>query len=277
MKRILIYVVFFLSYLPEGFSIVYHSQNAFVQLLDSFAFARDGFVVQRQCLSQALIDQQAGAVAAYLLRANPLQGGRIHPEIVRRRQAYECQASSGIMTLVHHERLLGLLNMLAGERSFPVGIGSPEGTQQLRTCHACATDATPHISAWIALRAIPLEAGLSVLPGSHTNNRQCLQHLLSADPQLAETLRQMRDEGASLEDWQGLESRLLEGMRTLQKQMIDQPPRVLALNKGDVLIQQQGLLVNAPRLDSRSCLVARYSAANLHRNHYFSDTEPELS
>lgn len=254
-------------------------QNVSVPLLDSFAFARDGFVVQRQCLAPGLIDQQIGAVAAYLLRANPQQGvgGRIHPQIMRRRQAYECQTSSAIMTLVYHDRLLGILNMLAGERSYPVGIGSPEGIQQLRTCHACDTDAMPHISAWIALRAIPLEAGLSVLPGSHTNNRQCLQRLLAADPQLATTLQQMREEGASLEAWQALEVHLLEGARTLQKHMIDQSPRLLALNKGDVLIQQQGLLVNAPRLDSRSCLIARYSSANLHLNHYFSDTELEPS
>jgi len=255
------------------------SLHTFAPLLDSFAFARDGFVVQRQCLSPGLIDQQAGAVAAYLLRASPLHSvsARIHPEVMRRRQAYECRTSAGIMTLVHHDRLLGILNMLAGERSYPVGIGSPEGTQQLRTCHACDTSSAPHISAWIALRAITLEAGLSVLPGSHTNNRQCLQRLLSADRQLASTLHQMHEECASLEDWQALERRLLEGMRTLQKNLIGQPPRLLALNKGDVLIHQQGLWVNAPRLDSRTCLVARYSAANLRRNHYFSDTESELN
>jgi hypothetical protein len=242
--------------------------------LDSFAFARDGFVLQRNCLSPALIDQQAAAVATYLLRRDPVRqaGARAHPEILRRRQAYECR-TSGVMTLVHHERLLMTLHMLAGERSYPVGIGSPESAQELRTCHACiANGGSPHMTAWIALRSIPLEAGLSVLPGSHTDNRQCLERLLAEDPALAEKLQQMREEGASLEQWQALECRLLEGMRARHAQAAGQGLRVLALRKGDVLIQQQGLRVNAPRLDSRHCLVVRYSATQLHRNHYFSDS-----
>ncbi|HEY0201872.1 MAG TPA: phytanoyl-CoA dioxygenase family protein [Burkholderiaceae bacterium] len=251
-----------------------HSLSSSAPPLDSFAFARDGFVLLRDCLSPTLIDQQAAAVATYLLRSDPIRksGARAHPEVLRRRQAYEYR-TSGVMTLVHHERLLATLHMLAGERSYPVGIGSPESTQELRTCHACsANGGSPHITAWIALRPITLEAGLSVLPGSHTDNRQCLERLLAEDPELAGTLQQMREEGASLEQWQALESRLLEGMHTRQTQASGQGLRLLALNKGDVLIQQQGLLVNAQRLDSRSCLVVRYSATQLHLNHYFSDS-----
>jgi hypothetical protein len=241
--------------------------------LDSFAFARDGFLVLRNCLPETLIDGQAAAVAAYLLRSDPARhaAARVHPEILRRRQAYECR-TSGVMSLVHHERLLGTLHMLAGERSYPVGIGSPEVTQVLRACNACALGSgSPQMTAWIALRPIALEAGLSVLPGSHTDNRQCLQRLLAEDPGLAEALHVMREEGASLEQWQALEVRLVEGMRARQSQTATQGMRLLALRKGDVLIQQQGLLVNAPRLDGRNCLVVRYSAAQLHRNSYFSD------
>jgi hypothetical protein len=244
--------------------------------LDSFAFARDGFVVKRGCLPESLIDSQLAAVAAHLLRSD-LHGRharvKVHPEILRRRQVHECQ-TDGVMNLVHHERLLGTIHMLAGERSFPVGIGSPQATQVLRACNSCPLrGGSPQMTAWIALRAVALEEGLSVLPGSHTENRQCLRRLLDERPELAARLRAMREEGASLESWQDLESQLVKGMREQQSKVVREDMRLLALRKGDVLIHQQGLLVNAPRLDGRNCLVVRYSAAQLHRNAYFSDSE----
>ena len=244
--------------------------------LDSFAFARDGFVVKRGCLPEALIDSQLAAVAAHLLRSD-LHGrhskAKVHPEILRRRQVHECH-SDGVMNLVYHERLLGTVHILAGERSFPIGIGSPEATQVLRACNSCPMrGGNPQMTAWIALRPVVLEEGLSVLPGSHTENRQCLRHLLAEQPELAGRLRLMQEEGASLEAWQDLENQLVKGMGEQQSYAAREDMRLLALRKGDVLIHQQGLLVNAPRLDGRSCLVVRYSAAQLHRNTYFSDSQ----
>lgn len=237
-------------------------------LIDSFAFARDGFVLLRGCLPEALVDRHAAVVAAYRLRCKPSCGQRqIHPQVLRQRSTFHLQAA-GILGLVLHERLLAPLNILAGERSYLLGIDALESAQVLLACNAYAGSA-PHLSVLIALRSIPLEAGLKVQPGSHLDSRRSLQRMLAANPVLAAQLQQMREEGASLEQWRQLEVRLLRSCA--QEQPAGQAMRLLALRKGDVLIRQQGLLGAAERVERNSCLVVRYGAAQLHRNPYFSE------
>ncbi|PMR73800.1 hypothetical protein [Billgrantia endophytica] len=240
-------------------------------MIDSFAFDYDGFTVLRGCLPKSVIDHYAAAVAAYLLRCEPPKMGvrQVHPEVLRRRQAVYGR-TTGISGLVLHERVLKPLNMLAGESSYLLGVGSLESEQVLSACNACA-GAPAHLSVWIALRSIPLEAGLKVSPGSHAHSRRSLQRLLAAEPALAGRLQRMREEGASLEQWRELETHLLWALRAQEEQQAEQNMRLLALHKGDVLIQQQGLISSAARVEGRSCLVARYGAEQLHRNHYFSD------
>lgn len=251
------------------------SAHKLLPLIDSFAFARDGFVVLRGCLPESLIDQQAAAVASYLLRCEPVMplANRAHPEVLRRRQAVHSR-DSGVLQLALHERLLMPLNILAGERSYLRGLGSLHSEQLLATCNACA--GTPaHLSAWVALRPIGLEAGLRVLPGSHARTRSGLKRLLMADASLAQCLQQMSEEGASLEQWRKLEATLLARVQAEQVQQAGMDMRVLAMGKGDVLIQQQGLICAAPRVDGRSCLVAHYGAEQLHRSPYFSDIDAD--
>ncbi len=237
-------------------------------LIDSFAFARDGFVLLRGCLSDVLVDRHASAVAAYRLRCEPRRAGQSsYAPALRAGRAVPLQAT-GILGLVLHERLLAPLNMLAGERSYLLGIDALESAQGLLSSNICA-GGLPHLGVLIALRPIPLAAGLKVQPGSHLDSRRFLQQALSADPALAAQWRQMHEEGASLERWRQLEARLLQ-MRELDASTA-QPMRLLALRKGDVLIQQQGLLGAAERVERNSCLVVRYGAAQLHRSSYFCD------
>ncbi|GAB3373201.1 hypothetical protein [Azotobacter armeniacus] len=242
--------------------------SATALLIDSFAFAREGFVLLRGCLPDTLVDRYAAAVAAYRLRCEPSRGQRqVHPQVLRRRGTFHLQAS-GILGLVLHERLLAPLNMLAGERSYLLGIDALESAQMLLACNACV-DSAPHLGVLIALRPIPLEAGLKVQPGSHLDSRRSLRRMLAADPALAAQLQWMHEGGASLERWRQLEARLLRARA--QEQPAGQAVRLLALRKGDVLIQQQGLLAAAERVERNSCLVVRYGAAQLHRNSYFSE------
>jgi len=236
--------------------------------IDSFAFARDGFILLRGCLSEVQVDRHAAAVAAFRLRSEPARGRRqVHPRVLRRRNALHLQAT-GILGLVLHERLLAPLNMLAGERSYLLGIDALEDGAIALAGNACA-GGYPHLTALIALRSIPLEAGLKVLPGSHLDSRRSLQQLFAADPALASQLRQMHDEGASLEQWRHIEARLLRAGPEARSSA--QVARLLALRKGDVLIQQQGLLGTVGRVERNSCLLVRYGAAHLHRNTYFSE------
>lgn len=254
--------------LPQGSKVMLEARSATVPLIDSFAFARDGFVLLRGCLPETLVDRHAAAVAAYRLRCEPSCGQRQpHPQVLRRRSAVHLQAA-GILGLVLHERLLAPLNMLAGERSYLLGIDALESAQVLLASDACA-GGTPHLGVLIALRPIPLEAGLKVQPGSHLDSRRSLQRMLAGDPALAVQLRRMHEEGASLERWRQLEARLLRARA--QESSPGQPMRLLALRKGDVLIQQQGLLGAAERVERNGCLVVRYGASQLHRNPYFSD------
>jgi len=252
---------------------MFESASSLLPLIDSFAFARDGFVLLRGCLPERLIDQHAAAVARYLLRCEPMCPGvqQPHREILRRRQAFHGRAT-GVLQLTQHERLLSPLNMLAGERSYLLGLGNLQGEQVLAACNACA-GAPAYLSVWIAMRPIALEAGLKVVPGSHTRNRSCLRRLLAEEPEMAEQLRQMREEGASLERWREFEASLLARLRAQKALQAGQDMRLLALHKGDVLIQQQGLVSLATRVEGRSCLVAHYGAEQLHRNHYFTDAD----
>ncbi|GAB3467145.1 hypothetical protein [Azotobacter salinestris] len=244
------------------------ASRATALLPDSFAFARDGFILLRDCLPESLVDRHAAAVAAYRLRCKP--SGRqpqAHPQALRQRSAFRLQAA-GILGLVLHERLLAPLNMLAGERSYLLGIDAFESAPVSLACGACTGDA-PHLSVLIALRSVPLEAGLKVQPGSHLDSRRSLRRLLAGNPALAAQLQRMHEEGASLEQWRQLEVRL---QRTrAQESSAGQAMRLLALRKGDVLIRQQGLLGAAERVERNSCLVVRYGAAQLHRTPYFSE------
>lgn len=245
------------------------ASSAIAPLIDSFAFARDGFVLLRGCLSESLVDRHAAAVAAYRLRCEPAHGARqVRPQALHQRGALQLPAA-GILGLVLHERLLAPLNMLAGERSYLLGIDALDAAQGLLACNAWAGSA-PHLSVLIALRPIPLEAGLKVRPGSHLDGRRSLRRLLAGNPTLATQLQRMHEEGASLEQWRQLEVRLLRAR--VQEPSGGQAMRLLALRKGDVLIRQQGLLGAAERVECNSCLVVRYGAAQLHRNPYFSET-----
>lgn len=245
------------------------ARSAIAPPIDSFAFARDGFVLLRGCLPESLVDRHAAAVAAYRLRCEPARGQRqAHPQAQPQRGAFHLQAA-GILGLVLHERLLAPLNMLAGERSYLLGIDALDGgTPGLLACNAWAGSA-PHLSVLIALRPIPLEAGLKVQPGSHLDSRRSLRRLLAGNPALASQLQRMHEEGASLERWRQLEVRLQRARA--QEQPGGQAMRLLALRKGDVLIRQQGLLGAAERVERNGCLVVRYGAAQLHRNPYFSE------
>lgn len=244
------------------------ASRATALLPDSFAFARDGFILLRGCLPEGLVDRHAAAVAAYRLRCKPFGRQRqTHPQALRQRSAFHLQAA-GILGLVLHERLLAPLNMLAGERSYLLGIDAFESAPILLACSACTGDA-PHLSVLIALRSIPLEAGLKVQPGSHLDSRRSLRRLLAGNPALAAQLRRMHEEGASLEQWRQLEMRLQRACT--QDSSAGQAMRLLALRKGDVLIRQQGLLGAAERVERNSCLVVRYGAAQLHRTPYFSE------
>ncbi|WKN22202.1 hypothetical protein [Azotobacter vinelandii] len=237
-------------------------------LPDSFAFARDGFVLLRGCLPESLVDRHAAAVAAYRLRCEPAARQRqAHPQVLRQRNTFHLQAA-GILGLVLHERLLAPLNMLAGERAYLLGIDALESAQVLLACSACA-GSVPHLSALIALRPMPLEAGLKVQPGSHLDSRRSLRRLLAGNPALAAQLQRMHEEGASLEQWRQLEMRLQRAQA--REPSAGQAMRLLALRKGDVLIQQQGLLGAAGRVERNSCLMVRYGAAQLHRTPYFSE------
>jgi len=235
--------------------------------LDSFAFARDGFLVLRNALSASCIDRQLAQLAAVCLRSDPEPALPAHPAVRRRRMNHALRSSGGL-ALALDEQLLGALNRLAGERCYLLEIGNPQSVQVLTACDSYAAG-EPYLTAWIALRAQPLEAGLRVWPGSHLRNRQSLRRLLAAEPGLAERMRQMREEGASLEAWRQMEAHLLEELHRRAEQ--SGGVRLLALGKGDVLIQQQGLTLSTGRLDAQSCVVARYGAEQLHRNSYFVD------
>ncbi|WP_242671870.1 phytanoyl-CoA dioxygenase family protein [Stutzerimonas kirkiae] len=239
-------------------------------LLDSFAFSRDGFLLLRGCLPTEVVDRHLATVAAQRLRseyaaATPWPA---HPAVRRLRHTHAFRASGGL-DLALHERLLASLNILAGESCFLLDIGTPDDEQVLCACNA-SIGPSPHLGAWIALRDIPLEAGLRVWPGSHARTRECLRRLLASEPGLASRIQRMREDGVSLQQWFGLEAQLLQVLRERSAQG-DTGMRVLALRKGDVLVQQQGLVVTAKRLDSHACLVARFGADQLHRNHYFAD------
>lgn len=237
-------------------------------VLDGFAFARDGFLVLRNCLPQASIDSHGARLAALFLRSEPPSGLPTHPAVLRRRHVRRLRAS-GAAGLALHDQLLSSLNQLVGERCYLLDVLTPESTQVLPACDSY-DNGEPYLTAWIALRNQPIQAGLRVWPGSHLRNRQSLRRLLAAEPDLAQRMRRMHEEGASLDAWRDLEGCLIDAL--YRRADLSSGMRLVALNKGDILIHQQGLTLSPGRLDARSCVVARYGAEQLHRNPYFMDS-----